>query len=70
MTISELIQSGIIKDSDNIQISRPVAGRANVVRRGNWYNDNILDWMDVPIYLIKWTRDNGWVIQLEREVVQ
>lgn len=70
MTIKELIESDVIKDSDNIQISRPVAGLANIVRRGNWYNDNILDWMDVPIYLLKWTRDNGWVIQLEREVVR
>lgn len=69
MTLNELISSGVIKDTDYIQISRPISGPVSEIRGGNWFNDNILDWLDVPIYLIKWEKGRGWHVTLMREVI-
>lgn len=70
MTLQELFECGLIKDDDHIQINRPVAGQVQEIRAGNWFQDNILEWMDIPIYLFKWTRENGWFVTLVREVAR
>ena len=49
MTLKELIESGLIKDDEIICIHRPMYGTLQEVRKGNWFQDQILDLMDEQI---------------------
>lgn len=54
MTLGELIECGLIKDDDTIAVHLHLIGGLKQVRRGNWYQDQILDVMDQPIDTLKY----------------
>ena len=54
MTLGELIECGLIQDDDTIAVHLHLIGGLKQVRRGNWYQDQILDVMDQPIDTLKY----------------
>jgi len=65
MTLHELIANGIVKDSDKIEIAKPLEGNAADIRRGNWYNDKVLDFMNAEIKSYSWSETHGFSILLK-----
>lgn len=66
MTLGELIECGLIKDDDTIAVHLHLnlIGGLNQVRRGQWYQDQILDVMDREIDTLRFY--NGyWDVDLQ-----
>lgn len=64
MTLKELIESNLIKDDEIICIRKPLFGTVKDIRRGNWYQDQILDLMDEKIDKMTYCCSN-WNIDLQ-----
>ena len=54
MTLGELILCGLIKDEDTIAVHFYLIGNLKQVRRGQWYQDHMLDVADKPIDTLKY----------------
>lgn len=65
MTLKDLIQNGIVKDTDNITIVSPLIGSAYDMRKGNWFNDQILVFMNAEIRAFSWSEETGYSIALK-----
>ena len=65
MTLKDLIMNGFVKDTDKITITKPLSGSAFDLRKGNWFNDQILDFMDCEIKSFYWNEKNGFSIALK-----
>lgn len=65
MTLRDLIQNGMVKDTDNITIVKPLTGSAYDMRRGNWFNDQILEFMEAEIRAFSWSEETGYSIALK-----
>ena len=63
MKLKELIESELIGDSDIITVHLPLVGNLKAVRRGNWFNDQILDVMDHEIDELRYIAGN-WDVTL------
>lgn len=66
MTIHELLESGLIKDNDMITISIPIFGSAVDMRKGYWFNDQILDCHNAEIERFSWNQENGYSIAIQK----
>lgn len=64
MTLKDLITNGLVADSDKVTISKPLTGSACDMRTGNWFNDQVLEYMNAEIKAFSWDEDNGWSIAL------
>ena len=67
MTLYDLIESGIVKDEQRITVSKPLQGTGADMRKGNWFNDRILEFLGCEIGLLTWDEKNGWSIALRKE---
>ena len=67
MTMKELIENGLIKDDDKIRIMRMLPLGFHISRRGSWYQDFILPYVNEEIREYSWSREKGWNIWLESE---
>lgn len=65
MTLKDLVFNNLIKDNDEITISKPLIGNACDMRNGNWYNDNIVNFLDSEIQAFSWSEDGGYSIALK-----
>lgn len=65
MKMSDLIESCLIKDKDKITVSKKLAAFGCDLRKGRWFNDNILDWMDEEIMAMSYDEESGWSIALK-----
>ncbi len=65
MTLRDLIINGIVKDTDKITIAKPLTGTACDMRKGNWFEDRVLDFMNMEIQSYSWDEDNGYSIALK-----
>lgn len=65
MTLKDLITNGLVKDNDAITVGKPLSGSACDMRRGNWFNDQILEFMNSEIKAFSWSEDSGWSIALK-----
>ena len=54
MTLKELIECGLIRDDDSIAVHIRLIGGLEQMRRGQWYQDQILDVMDQEIDTLKY----------------
>ncbi len=70
MTLKQVIESDLVKDTDRITIKRSIAGVCRKVVHGEWYTDRVLDLMDEEVYSLSWVTGYGWTFNLDREVVQ
>ena len=54
MKLKELFETTLVKDTDTIAVHVHVIGGIDYFRRGNWYQDQILDLMDRDIDTIRY----------------
>lgn len=65
MVLRDLISNGLVKDTDKITIAKPLAGSACDMRRGNWFNDQVLEFMNAEIKAFSWDESSGYSIALK-----
>lgn len=64
MKLKELIESGLVKDDHEIAVTVLVCGHAAELRKGNWFNDQIMDVMDREIDTFEYQLGGHWYIEL------
>ena len=64
MTLGELVECGLVKDDDTIAVHLHLIGGLNRVRRGQWYQDQILDVMDQEIDTLRFC-GGDWDVDLQ-----
>lgn len=65
MTLEDLIINGLVNDNDKIMIGKTLTGSACDMRKGNWFNDQILEYMNAEIKALSWSEDSGLSICLK-----
>lgn len=65
MTLKDLITNGIVKDTDTVTVAKPLSGSACDMRKGNWFNDQVLEFMNKEIKAFSWSEDDGYSIALK-----
>ena len=65
MVLRDLISNGLVKDSDKITIAKPLTGSACDMRRGNWFNDQVLEFMNAEIKAFSWDESSGYSVALK-----
>lgn len=61
MTSGKMYEMGLIKDSTEIFIRD---SNMNVLTHGNWYQDNVLDYIHHEVESFTWQNDNKIYIDL------
>lgn len=46
VTLREVIQTGLIKDTDPIRVRKITYADIEMIKSGNWFSDNILEEME------------------------
>lgn len=68
MKLSELIMSGLVKDSDTITISKPSNGHVRpTCDKGNWFQDHILNYINEEISEYSWKAESGYFVILKSQ---
>ena len=67
MTLKDLLDSGFVKDDDVISINVPLIGNISQIKKGNWFNDQILDVMDKKIDTFQYSSWGDWDIYLQSD---
>lgn len=65
MTLKDLVTNGLVKDNDRITIAKPLSGSACDMRKGNWFNDQVLDFFNSEIKAFSWEEESGYSIALK-----
>ena len=67
MTLEQLIETDMVKDDTTIIVSKPLTTYGmELTRRGNWYQDQILDFSDSTISKLTYIKaENKIYIELE-----
>lgn len=63
MTLEKIFDMGLVKDDTEI-IIRPSEG-FNVLAHGNWYQDDVLDYMDHEVEVFTWQDDNELYVDVK-----
>lgn len=63
MTLEKIFDMGLVKDDTEI-IIRPIEG-FNVLAHGNWYQDDVLDYMDHEVEIFTWQDDNELYVDVK-----
>lgn len=58
------LNGGLVKDDDTIAVHLHLIGGLNLVRRGQWYQDQILDVMECPIDTLRYCCGD-WDVDLQ-----
>lgn len=65
MKLSDLIESGLVKDEHEIIISQRITGTISALAQGNWFHDHILNYLDRKIYSAHYKYCTGrWYVEL------
>ena len=62
MTLKKIWAMGLIKDSTEVWVRDD---DLNVLAHGNWYQDNILKYLDHELECFTWQDDNNFYIYLK-----
>lgn len=65
MTLKDLLFANVVKDTDRIEISKPLTGWAIDLRKGNWFEDRILEFMNLEIRAFSYDEKRGFSIALK-----
>lgn len=65
MTLKDLIANGLVGDNEKITIAKPLAGGARDMRKGNWFNDQVLEFLNAEICAFSWDEGSGYSIVLK-----
>ncbi len=61
MTLSKILELGLIKDNTKLWIRKDL----DVLAHGNWYQDNILEYMNREVESFTWQDDNNFYIDVK-----
>lgn len=64
MTLSKIIEMGLVKDDTKIYV-RGYGDVPVLLTCGNWFQDNVLDYMDKEIESFTWQDDNKIYIDIK-----
>lgn len=65
MTLNDIINSGLVKDDQPIILQQRFFENINTIRKGNWYQDDILDALDQEVYRLTYNAVSGtWYVIL------
>lgn len=71
MTLREVIQTGLIKDTDPIRVRKITYADIEMIKSGNWFSDNILEEMDMRVVKMRYVCATPgtaiWDIDLESQ---
>lgn len=70
MTMHDLLNSGLIKDTDRIRVVKPITGNLVDMRDGFWFNDQILAFHNQEVTEFMWNKEKGWTIALAASEVE
>lgn len=70
MTMHDLLNSGLIKDTDRIRVVKPITGNLVDMRDGFWFNDQILDFHNQEVTEFMWNKEKGWTFALAASEVE
>lgn len=62
MTISKIFEVGLINDDTEVWIRD---SEFHVLAHGNWYQDNILDYLESEVESFTWQDDNKFYIDVK-----
>lgn len=65
MTLKNLITNGLVGDNEKVTIVKPLTGNLCDMRKGNWFNDQVLEFLNEEISAFSWDEDNGYSIALK-----
>ncbi len=65
MTLKDLISSGLMKDTDSVTVTKPLTGSAFDMRKGNWFHDQILGYLDAEVRAFSWSEEGGYSVALK-----
>lgn len=65
MTLRDLVLNGFVKDTDKVTVAKPLTGSACDMRQGNWFNDQVLEFMNAEIKAFSWDESNGYSVALK-----
>lgn len=68
MTLMELLESGLIKDDHDVCIRMQLCGTRRTIARGNWFQDQVLEYLDWKIVSFSFEHGHIWTICVETEV--
>lgn len=66
LTLKDIVESGLIKDDTRITTEKYLAGGIRETRRGNWFHDPILEYLEEEIAELTWSEISGLVLSLKR----
>lgn len=61
MTLRKILELGLIKDNTELWIRDDL----HVLAHGNWYQDNILEYMNREVESFTWQDDNNFYIDVK-----
>ena len=71
MTLKEVIETGLIKDTDPIRIRKITYADTEMIKNGKWFHDSILEEMNMRVakmrYVCAVPGTAIWEIDLERQ---
>lgn len=65
MLLKDLIESSLVKDTDILTISKKAKSFGADIRKGTWFNDDILAWLNEEIDSMTYDQVNRWSIALK-----
>lgn len=70
MTLYDLLMNDLITDKDMIRVVKPLQGNVVDMRRGYWFNDQILDFHNREITEFSWNKEQGWTVCLATSEIE
>ena len=67
MTLKDLVSNKLVKDTDKITIAKPLSGNAADMRKGTWFDNQVLDFLNAEIKAFSWDEENGYSVALKGE---
>lgn len=66
MTLNDIINSGLVKDDQPIILQQRFFENLTTIRKGHWYQDDILNALDQEVYRLTYNTVSGtWHVILK-----
>ena len=66
MKVRDVLECGIIRDTDTVRIRTEFLGSVQQIAAGKWFEDRILNELDSDVFEFKWSKFRGAVITSDR----
>ncbi len=62
MTLKDLVTAGLVDDDTKITISRVIVGNMIDLRKGTWFQDDVVNFLNCEISAMTFDEQNGFSI--------